>query len=68
MAECGSCGEDNPTRAKFCLACGSPLPAAAASREARKVITVVFADIVDSTALGERLDPEPLKIVLVRYF
>ena len=33
-------------------------------REERKVITAVFADVVGSTALGERLDPEDAKIVV----
>ena len=36
--------------------------------EARKVVTVLFADIVGSTSLGEILDPEPLRHVLSRYF
>src|SRR5512132_3480369 len=35
---------------------------------ARKVTTVLFADISGSTALGEQLDPEPLQHVLSRYF
>ena len=33
-------------------------------REERKVVTVVFADLVGSTALGERLDPEEAKLVV----
>src|SRR3954468_5486645 len=33
-------------------------------REERKVVTAVFADIVGSTALGERLDPEDVKLVV----
>src|SRR4051794_22688279 len=36
--------------------------------EARKVVTVLFADITGSTGLGETLDPEPLRHVLSRYF
>src|SRR5919197_2073850 len=36
--------------------------------EARKVVTVLFADISGSTGLGEILDPEPLRRVLSRYF
>ena len=35
---------------------------------ARKVVTVVFTDLVESTALGERLDPEVLRHVMSRYF
>jgi class 3 adenylate cyclase len=34
----------------------------------RRTVTVVFADIVDSTPLGERLDPERVRLVLTRYF
>jgi class 3 adenylate cyclase len=36
--------------------------------EVRKVITIVFTDLVGSTALGERLDPETLRHVMSRYF
>ena len=35
---------------------------------ARKTVTVFFSDIVDSTRLGEQLDPESLRRVLGRYF
>jgi class 3 adenylate cyclase/tetratricopeptide (TPR) repeat protein len=41
---------------------------AAPSVDVRKVVTIVFTDVVDSTALGERLDPETLRGVLTRYF
>jgi class 3 adenylate cyclase len=36
--------------------------------EARKTVTVVFADVSGSTALGERLDAEALRGVMERYF
>ena len=36
--------------------------------ERRKTVTVLFADMVGSTALGESLDPEPLRQLMVRYF
>ena len=42
--------------------------AGAADRETRKTVSVVFCDLVDSTVLGERLDPELLREVLGRYF
>lgn len=35
-----------------------------AVREERKVLTAVFADVVGSTALAERLDPEDVKLVV----
>src|SRR5512133_2854191 len=34
----------------------------------RKVVTIVFCDLIDSTKLGERLDPEALRQVIARYF
>jgi class 3 adenylate cyclase len=37
-------------------------------REARKTVTVLFADVTGSTALGEQLDPESLRRVMSRYF
>ncbi len=43
------------------MACGGSLAAPTPSREARKVVTVVFADITGSTGLGEHQDPESLR-------
>ncbi len=34
----------------------------------RKTVTVLFADVAESTLLGERLDPESLRRVMSRYF
>src|SRR3954465_13898164 len=48
--------------------CAQPLTAAEPSREARKVVTVVFADVTGSTGLGENLDPESLRAIMGRYF
>ncbi len=67
MPICGQCGEDNPARARFCLACGAPI-AAAPKRAARKTVTVLFSDVKDSTPLGERLDPEAARGVMNRFF
>jgi class 3 adenylate cyclase/tetratricopeptide (TPR) repeat protein len=68
MAACPRCGEENPDRARFCLACGTPLQARPAAGEARKTVTVLFADVKDSTPLGERLDPEAARGVMNRFF
>jgi class 3 adenylate cyclase len=66
---CPVCGEPNPARASFCLNCGSQLPsAAAASRPARKTVTVVFTDLAGASGLGQRLDPESLAMVMARWF
>jgi class 3 adenylate cyclase/tetratricopeptide (TPR) repeat protein len=40
----------------------------ASGGERRKVVTVVFADVVGSTALGERVDPETLRWAMQRWF
>ncbi|MGH2635082.1 MAG: adenylate/guanylate cyclase domain-containing protein [Actinomycetota bacterium] len=69
MKLCPSCGEENADRARFCQNCATPLPEAEQpSGETRKVVTIVFADVTGSTALGERLDPETLRRVMSRYF
>src|SRR5213079_1276271 len=34
----------------------------------RRTVTVLFADVADSTPLGERLDPETLRQVMSRWF
>ena len=68
MRVCSSCGEENPDKAKFCLECATALTEAETPRETRKTVTVLFADMSGSTALGERLDPEALRVVIERYF
>jgi class 3 adenylate cyclase len=68
MAPCPSCGRENPEDASFCNACGKPLSATEIAREQRKVVTVLFCDLVGSTALGESTDPEALRAHMRRYF
>jgi class 3 adenylate cyclase/tetratricopeptide (TPR) repeat protein len=69
MVACAACGRENPDGFRFCGSCGAALLGdTAAGREVRKTITVVFCDLVESTALGERLDPESLRRVLGLYF
>jgi class 3 adenylate cyclase/tetratricopeptide (TPR) repeat protein len=66
---CASCGHDNREGAKYCEECGFPLAdRPLQAREQRKTVTVLFCDLTGSTALGERLDPEPLRALLSRYF
>jgi class 3 adenylate cyclase/tetratricopeptide (TPR) repeat protein len=66
---CSSCGRQNPDDASFCANCGSPLAGEAAStREERKVITVLFADLVGFTSRSEQLDPEDVRATLTPYF
>jgi class 3 adenylate cyclase len=69
MVTCPACGHASPDGFRFCGNCGSPLAHdAAAGRQVRKTITVVFCDLAGSTALGERLDPESLQRVMTQYF
>ena len=69
MTICPSCGQENPPIAKFCLACAQPLPTAAHGLpEERKVVTVLFADLVGFTARAEQLDPEDVRAILTPYF
>jgi class 3 adenylate cyclase len=68
MAICPSCGEENPDRFRLCGFCGTPLHPEEAPREIRKTVTIVFSDLVGSTAIGERLDSESLRAVMSRYF
>lgn len=69
MATCGGCGRFWPDTARFCSACGSPLAVGPSiDGRARKTVTVVFADVVGWTELGERLDPETVRQIMARYF
>jgi class 3 adenylate cyclase len=68
MPLCPSCGEDNPERARFCLACATPLATEVPEREERKVVTVLFADLVGFTSRAERLDPEDVRAMLRPYY
>ena len=63
---CASCGHENGPAARFCKACGAAL--GGGSGEHRKVVSVLFCDVVGSTALGESTDPEALRALLARYF
>ncbi len=67
MLTCPNCGQRNPNDSRFCSACGTGL-SGTGTREVRKTVTVLFADVTGSTALGERLDPESLRRVMSRYF
>src|SRR6202162_2246143 len=64
MTVCPSCGQENSPGAKFCSECGVGLLEATRPREERKVVTVLFADLVGFTAQAERLDPEDVRSVL----
>ena len=63
---CASCGHANPRGAKFCGECGKALAHLQPLAE-RRQITVMFCDLVGSTALSERLDPEDLRDLIREY-
>jgi predicted ATPase/class 3 adenylate cyclase len=68
MPSCAECGQENPAVARFCLACGTPLVDSRAAREERKVVTVLFADLVGFTSRAEQLDPEDVRAMLSPYY
>jgi class 3 adenylate cyclase len=68
MAVCPNCGEENPERAKFCLECATPLDQAPQPQaEERKVVSVLFVDLVGFTARSHDLDPEDVRAALAPY-
>jgi class 3 adenylate cyclase/tetratricopeptide (TPR) repeat protein len=69
MSACPNCGFQNAEGVKFCAECGEKLAAASQDRgDSRRTVTVLFADVSGSTALGEQLDPESLRDLMGRYF
>ena len=67
MATCLACGQDNPDIARFCLACGAQLAEEGPRREERRIVSVVFVDLVGFTARSEQLDPEDVRAILTPY-
>jgi class 3 adenylate cyclase/tetratricopeptide (TPR) repeat protein len=68
LRTCPACGFEQPAGATFCSNCGVALredarraAEATDERQERRVVTVLFADLAGSTALGEQLDPEDVR-------
>jgi len=61
------CTRENPDEARFCAYCGARLVPGFPSEE-RKVVSILFSDLVDSTALVGSQDPEEWREVVRRYF
>ena len=68
VPRCPACGIECPPDAQFCEGCGGSLVARVAAAETRKVVTILFADLIGSTALHERLDPESVSRLMERYY
>ena len=68
MNDCPSCGHAIEPGARFCSRCGAALAAEPPSaQEERKVVTVLFADLVGFTSKSEQLDPEDVRALLTPY-
>ena len=68
---CAACGNENPPDHRFCGSCGTALePTARASGPVaeRRLVSVLFADLVGFTALSEHRDPEEVRDLLSHYF
>src|SRR3954451_6971496 len=70
VAPCQRCSEMNPAHARFCHACGAALVASERPRalEERRVVSVLFCDLVGFTALSDDADPEDVQAVLRPYY
>src|SRR5689334_9848095 len=74
VQRCPACAAANPASSKFCGECGTKLradPSAAVARDSRPIerrqLTVLFCDLVGSTALSARLDPEDFSAIIADY-
>src|SRR5919199_1471357 len=68
MAVCPACGSELPPAARFCPSCGVRLDQIDRPYEERKVLTVLFVDLVGSTAQADRRDPEDVRAMLVPFY
>ena len=67
MPFCPTCGQGNPEVARYCFACATPLATVPPPRDERKVVTVVFADLVGFTSHADGMDPEDVQALLAPY-
>jgi class 3 adenylate cyclase len=64
---CAACGGSNAPGARFCSSCGAPVDGAAPAHEERKLVSVLFVDLVGSTARADKADPEDVREMLQVY-
>ena len=69
MSACPSCGKENPDGFQFCGFCTAPLAASVPAQQARerKVVSVLFCDLVGFTAASENADPEEVAARIAPY-
>jgi len=68
MTTCVQCGQQNPEGAKFCNACGATLVEPGRLGEERRLVSVLFVDLVGFTTRAESLDPEDVREFLDPYY
>jgi class 3 adenylate cyclase/tetratricopeptide (TPR) repeat protein len=68
MVTCPACGKENPDGFQFCGFCRAALeaPTVTAAKE-RKVVSVLFCDLVGFTAASESADPEEVQARVAPY-
>ncbi len=68
MTICPSCGKENPEGFDFCGFCGDALDQTPVTQSIeRKVVSVLFVDLVGFTAQSHAADPEDVKAALTPY-
>jgi class 3 adenylate cyclase/tetratricopeptide (TPR) repeat protein len=65
---CPVCGLDNPEGFRFCGSCGAQIEAPQSPFEERRVVTVLFADLVGFTSTVDQRDPEDVRRMLAPYY
>jgi class 3 adenylate cyclase len=68
VTSCAECGAALPAAARFCPSCSASVERSPTQSEERKLATVLFADLVGSTALGGSQDPERTRVLLDRFY
>jgi class 3 adenylate cyclase len=68
MLTCAHCGQENPAGSKFCNACGAALGEPGPGGEERRLVSVLFVDLVGFTSRSEKLDPEDVRAFLIPYY
>src|SRR5947209_13599164 len=65
---CEACGAPAAPDQRFCGACGRPLRPLAPPVRERRLVSVLFCDLVGFTTFSESRDPEDVRDVLDQYF